>query len=42
MSMVGKLSYFLGLHVKKTKCGIFVSQSTYAQNLVKRFDIGNE
>lgn len=21
--MVGKLSYFLGLHVKKKKCGIF-------------------
>ncbi|XP_031099802.1 uncharacterized protein LOC116004000 [Ipomoea triloba] len=37
MSMVGELSYFLGLQVKKSENGIFVSQSKYARNLVKRF-----
>ncbi|KAL0847150.1 hypothetical protein Bca101_020396 [Brassica carinata] len=37
MSMVGELSYFLGLQIKQMKDGIFVSQSTYAKNLVKRF-----
>lgn len=39
MSMVGELNYFLGLQVKQTESGIFVSQSTYARNLVKRFDL---
>ena len=39
MSMVGELNYFLGLQVKQTEAGIFVSQSTYARNLVKRFDL---
>ncbi|XP_024010234.1 uncharacterized protein LOC112085266 [Eutrema salsugineum] len=39
MSMVGELNYFLGLQIKQTSEGIFVSQSTYAKNLVKRFDM---
>ena len=37
MSMVGELSYFLGLQVKQLDDGITVSQSTYAKNLIKRF-----
>ena len=37
MSMVGELSYFLGLQVKQLDDGIIVSQSTYAKNLIKRF-----
>ncbi|XP_022895355.1 uncharacterized protein LOC111409547 [Olea europaea var. sylvestris] len=37
MSMVGELSYFLGLQVKQTEDGLFISQSKYAKNLVKRF-----
>ncbi|KAG7599440.1 Ribonuclease H-like superfamily [Arabidopsis suecica] len=37
MSMVGELKYFLGLQVNQTDEGITISQSTYAQNLVKRF-----
>ncbi|XP_013624832.1 PREDICTED: uncharacterized mitochondrial protein AtMg00810-like [Brassica oleracea var. oleracea] len=37
MSMVGELSYFLGLQVKQLTDGITVSQSTYAKNLIKRF-----
>ena len=39
MSMVGELTYFLGLQVKQKKNGIFISQSKYAQNLVKKFGI---
>ena len=37
MSSMGELSYFLGLQVKQTPLGIFISQSKYAKELVKRF-----
>ena len=36
MSPVGKLTYFLGLQVKQTCNGIFISQSKYAKSLVKK------
>ena len=36
MSMVGELTYFLGLQVKQMKEGIFISQSKYAKNFVKK------
>ena len=39
MSMVGELTYFLGLQVKQSKDGIFISQSKYAKNLVKKFGL---
>jgi len=39
MSMVGELSYFLGLQVKQLKEGIFITQAKYAKNLVKRFGL---
>jgi hypothetical protein len=39
MSMIGELNYFLGLQVKKTAEGIFISQSKYAKDLVKRFGL---
>jgi hypothetical protein len=39
MSMIGELNYFLGLQVKKTAEGIFISQSKYANDLVKRFGL---
>jgi malate synthase len=35
MSMIGELNYFLGLQVKQTSEGIFISQSKYAKDLVK-------
>jgi hypothetical protein len=35
MSMIGELNYFLGLQVKQTAEGIFISQSKYARDLVK-------
>jgi hypothetical protein len=39
MSMIGELNYFLGLQVKQTTKGIFISQSKYAKDLVKRFGL---
>ncbi|KAL7083944.1 hypothetical protein ACP275_14G193700 [Erythranthe tilingii] len=39
MSMVGELTYFLGLQVKQMSDGIFITQSKYAKNLVKRFGL---
>ena len=39
MSMVGELTYFLGLQVKQTDSGIYINQAKYASNLVKRFGL---
>lgn len=39
MSMIGELNYFLGPQVKQTTEGIFISQSKYAKDLVKRFGL---
>jgi hypothetical protein len=39
MSMIGELNYFLGLQVKQSLEGIFVSQSKYAKDLVKLFGL---
>ena len=41
MSMMGELSYFLGLQVKQTEDGIFVSQAKYTRNLLKKFGLLN-
>ena len=41
MSMVGQLTYFLGLQVKQTDSGIYINQAKYAMNLVKRFGLDN-
>ncbi|CAM8957131.1 unnamed protein product [Rhodiola kirilowii] len=38
MSMVGERCYFLELQVKQKVDGIFISQSKYASNLIKKFD----
>ncbi|XP_059654748.1 secreted RxLR effector protein 161-like [Cornus florida] len=37
MSMVGELTFFIGLQVKQLDNGIFISQSKYAKELVKKF-----
>ncbi|RVW36748.1 hypothetical protein CK203_035067 [Vitis vinifera] len=37
--MVGELTYFLGFQVKQLKDGIFLSQSKYARELVKKFGL---
>ena len=39
MSMVGELTYFLGLQIRKTDIGIYINQAKYARNIVKRFGL---
>ncbi|CAL8107783.1 unnamed protein product [Prunus armeniaca] len=41
MSMCGELSYFLGLQVKQQDHGIFISQTKYAKDLVKKFGMSS-
>jgi hypothetical protein len=36
MSIMGELNYFLGFQVKQLKEGIFISQTKYPQDLLKR------
>ena len=36
MSMMGELSFFLGLQIKKTKEGIFLCQSRYCNDILKK------
>jgi len=37
MSMMGELSFFLNLQVKQSKEGIFVCQSKYCKDILKKF-----
>ena len=37
MSMMGELSFFLGLQIKQLKDGIFLNQEKYTKDLLKRF-----
>ncbi|KAL8127849.1 hypothetical protein AgCh_014691 [Apium graveolens] len=37
MSMMGELSYFLGLQVSQRSDGIFISQTKYVKDLLKKF-----
>ena len=39
MSMIGELTNFLGLQIRQQDSGIFLSQSKYARNLVKKFSL---
>ena len=39
MSMVGELTYFLGLQVKQANSRIYINQAKYTRNLVKRFGL---
>ena len=39
MSMMGELSFFLGLQVKQTKDGIFLCQSKYCKEILKKFEM---
>ncbi|KAK2994165.1 hypothetical protein RJ640_016671 [Escallonia rubra] len=41
MSMMGELTFFLGLQIKQSKEGIFISQSKYTRELLKRFGMDN-
>ena len=39
MSMMSELKFFLGLQIKQTKEGTFVSQTKYTKNLFKKFNM---
>ena len=39
MSVIGELTHFLRLQIRQQDSGIFLSQSNYAKNLVKKFGL---
>jgi hypothetical protein len=39
MSMMGELTFFLGIQVKKMKQGTFVDQAKYTKDLMKEFNM---
>ncbi|XP_024178219.2 uncharacterized protein LOC112184178 [Rosa chinensis] len=39
MSMCGELTFFLGLQVRQIDTGLFLSQTKYAKNLIKKFGL---
>jgi hypothetical protein len=39
MSMIGELTFFLGIQVKQMKGGIFVHQAKYTKDLMKKFNM---
>jgi isopentenyldiphosphate isomerase len=39
MSMMGELTFFLGIQVKQTKQGTFVHQAKYMKDLMKKFNM---
>ena len=39
MSVIGELNNFFGLQIRQQELGIFISQSKYAKNLVKKFGL---
>ncbi|GKA92280.1 retrovirus-related pol polyprotein from transposon TNT 1-94 [Tanacetum coccineum] len=41
MSMMGELTYFLGLQIKQDDKGISIFQEQYTRNLLKRYEISN-
>ena len=41
ISMIGELSYFLGLQIKQLKNGTFVSQGKYIKDMIKKFGMSD-
>jgi hypothetical protein len=39
MSMMGELTFFLGIQVKQMKQGMFVHQAKYTKDLIKKFNM---
>jgi hypothetical protein len=39
MSVMGELTFFLGIQVKQTKQGTFVHQAKYTNDLMKKFNM---
>ena len=42
MSMMGDLTYFLGLQVSQKESGIFICQSKYIRELLKKYNLETE
>jgi hypothetical protein len=42
MSMMGELKYFLGFQIKQLQEGIFISQTKYIQDILKKFGMKND
>ncbi|XP_066333416.1 uncharacterized mitochondrial protein AtMg00810-like [Miscanthus floridulus] len=40
MSIMGELTFFLGLQIKQTREGMFVHQGKYTKDVLKKFDMG--
>ena len=40
MSMMGELTFFLGLQIKQSREGTFVHQGKYTRDILKKFDMG--
>ncbi|GKF53245.1 hypothetical protein Tco_0160155 [Tanacetum coccineum] len=38
MSMMGQISFFLGLQISQNPRGVFINQSKYANEILKKFD----
>jgi hypothetical protein len=39
MSIIGELTFFLGIQVKQTKEGIFIHEAKYTKDLMKKFNM---
>ncbi|GKA17202.1 retrovirus-related pol polyprotein from transposon TNT 1-94 [Tanacetum coccineum] len=39
MSMMGQISFFLGLQISQNPIGIFINQAKYANEILKKFDL---
>jgi hypothetical protein len=39
MSMIGELSYFVGLQVNESSAGVFISQEKYLKEMLKKFQM---
>ena len=39
MSMMGELNFFLGLQIKQLKEGIFINQSKYTKEILRKFGL---
>jgi hypothetical protein len=39
MSMMGELTFFLGIQMKQTKQGTFVHQAKYTKDLINKFNM---
>nr|GEW68919.1 Gag-Pol polyprotein [Tanacetum cinerariifolium] len=41
MSMMGVMTFFLGLQVNQSSCGIFINQSNYVLEIIKKYGMKN-